>query len=288
MVWKLSTLIKSGMQGCFRTCSRSMTQILVIACHGGSWEAVSEMHNEVDLTRLAQSDLEVLLLMTAIGGQTKNHCRILQFLVKVLGANINTSSEFEGKTAFSVAASLHHFALMTYMVKELGVNVDYPFADGRSCLHMAISEKDFSLVRKLVELGADVNFIARGGRTPLWAAARAMEPTTARFLLRHGADPQAETETEGTPAWIAKNVYGEEGTLLTAYLRAKEHCSNPGCSGAGLKKCQGCKQARYCGNLSEAGHTACQLAHWEAHKSECKVTRRWNTIFKAIQEGRRD
>jgi hypothetical protein len=28
-------------------------------------------------------------------------------------------------------------------------------------------------------------------------------------------------------------------------------------------KCTGCKQARYCGKV-------CQLAHWKAHKSDCK------------------
>jgi hypothetical protein len=43
-------------------------------------------------------------------------------------------------------------------------------------------------------------------------------------------------------------------------FEAKAHCANPGCTGAGLRKC---KRARYCGQL-------CQLAHWPAHKGECK------------------
>jgi hypothetical protein len=41
-------------------------------------------------------------------------------------------------------------------------------------------------------------------------------------------------------------------------------CSNPGCGGAGLKKCTGCKQARYCAQ-------ACQKAHRSVHKAECKL-----------------
>jgi hypothetical protein len=41
------------------------------------------------------------------------------------------------------------------------------------------------------------------------------------------------------------------------------HCSNPACAGAGIKKCTGCKEVRYCGQ-------ECQLAHWPAHKADCK------------------
>jgi hypothetical protein len=57
----------------------------------------------------------------------------------------------------------------------------------------------------------------------------------------------------------------------TAYLEAKTHCSNPGCSGAGIKRCPACKQARYCGE-------PCQYAHWKAHKADCK---RWSAELKA-------
>jgi hypothetical protein len=49
----------------------------------------------------------------------------------------------------------------------------------------------------------------------------------------------------------------------TAYLEAKMHCSNTGCSGAGIMKCTRCRQARYCGEQ-------CQLAHWKVHKADCK------------------
>jgi hypothetical protein len=52
----------------------------------------------------------------------------------------------------------------------------------------------------------------------------------------------------------------------TTYLEAKMHCSSPGCSGVGLLNCKGCENVRYCG-------TACQLAHWKAHKVDCM---RWS------------
>jgi hypothetical protein len=82
-----------------------------------------------------------------------------------------------------------------------------------------------------------------------------------RFLTRHGADPQATQQHLGTAADISR-AYGAPDEQ-TAYLEAKAHCSKPGCDGAGLRKRQRCKQARYCG--VERG-----LAHWPQHKAECK------------------
>jgi hypothetical protein len=49
-----------------------------------------------------------------------------------------------------------------------------------------------------------------------------------------------------------------------------DECSNPACNAVGLKRCQHCKQARYCGR-------ECQTAHWKAHKVDCK---RWGAELK--------
>jgi hypothetical protein len=64
----------------------------------------------------------------------------------------------------------------------------------------------------------------------------------------------------------------------TAYLEAKTHCSNPGCSGAGIKRIPACKQARYCGEPS-------QYAHWKAHKADCK---RWSAELAAGTGAKKD
>jgi hypothetical protein len=72
-----------------------------------------------------------------------------------------------------------------------------------------------------------------------------------------------------TAAYLSKHAGAS--AEQTAYLLAKTHCSNTGCSGAGIMKCTRCKQARYCGE-------PCQLAHWKAHKAECK---RWAAELKA-------
>jgi hypothetical protein len=94
------------------------------------------------------------------------------------------------------------------------------------------------------------------------------------WLLKAGADPQAVTTlnfADGTPI-TAADLFRVSGASAeqTAYLEAKTHCSNTGCSGAGIIKCTRCKQARYCGE-------PCQLAHWKAHKADCK---RWSSELK--------
>jgi hypothetical protein len=83
----------------------------------------------------------------------------------------------------------------------------------------------------------------------------------AHWLIKNGANPQALHPEYGTVAQISK----EFGALAaqTAYLEARVHCANIGCMGVGLKKCAACTEVFYC-------RRACQLAHWTAHKVECK------------------
>jgi ankyrin repeat protein len=124
------------------------------------------------------------------------------------------------------------------------------------------------MVRVLLkELGTDMNMATLNGGTPLMAAAVKKHTDVVKWLIKAGADTQATFEYEGT-GYTAANASREVDVPAdqTAYLEAKMHCSSPGCSGAGLLKCTGCRQARYCGET-------CQLAHWKAHKVDC---RRWS------------
>jgi hypothetical protein len=107
------------------------------------------------------------------------------------------------------------------------------------------------------------------------AASAMKHAEVVKWLVKAGADTQASTSIsiEGGAALTAANFSKDFGASAeqTAYLEAKTHCSHSGCSGAGLLKCTGCKQARYCGE-------ACQLAHWKAHKADC---RRWSAELAA-------
>jgi hypothetical protein len=149
------------------------------------------------------------------------------------------------------------------LVEELGVIVYQANEMGSTPLHTAARMGHLALVRCLVEvLGANVNEARKDRATPLMLAARMQHKKVITYLLKHGADPQASAPTFGTAADISKN--GGAPHEQTAYLEAKTHCSNPACAGAGIKKCTGCKEVRYC--VQE-----CQLAHWPAHKADCKA-----------------
>jgi hypothetical protein len=85
-----------------------------------------------------------------------------------------------------------------------------------------------------------------------------------RWLIKEGANTQATVGVdEGAITAADVSMIVEASTEQITYLEAKTHCSNTGCSGAGIKRCPACKQARYCGE-------PCQYAHWRAHKGDCK------------------
>jgi hypothetical protein len=60
-----------------------------------------------------------------------------------------------------------------------------------------------------------------------------------KWLIKAGADPSTFFSDFGTAADTFSLF--EASTDQTAYLEAKTHCSHPGCSGAGIKKCTGCR-----------------------------------------------
>jgi hypothetical protein len=134
------------------------------------------------------------------------------------------------------------------------------------------------LVRCLVnELGADVNQADDKGCTPLMIATLRKHVDVVRWLVKAGANTQGSIAADGCKltAAVFSKVIGAS-VEQTAYLEAKTHCSHSGCSGVGLLKCMGCRQARYCGE-------AFQLAHWKAHKADC---RRWSVELAAASEGK--
>jgi hypothetical protein len=118
------------------------------------------------------------------------------------------------------------------------------------------------MVRCLVRgCGIDINQAGMNGSTALMAASYGKRERVAQWLIKNGADTKAVANTYGTAADISK-LYGAPAQQ-TAYLEARTHCAKPGCDGAGLKKCAVCLEVFYCSK-------ECQVAHWLAHKVECK------------------
>jgi ankyrin repeat protein len=149
---------------------------------------------------------------------------------------------------------------MRCLVNDLGANVDQADNEGYTPLYKAAAHGHLDVVQFLaMEHCANINHAAHNGRTMLMVAAFHKHKKIVKWLIKHGADPTAISDL-GTAIDASKD--GGAPIEQTKYLEAKAHCSNPGCSGAGLKKCTGCKQVRYCGKT-------CQLAHWKAHKAVC-------------------
>jgi hypothetical protein len=193
------------------------------------------------------------------------HCgqlAVVRYLSKELSADVNKATK-DGATPLFMAAQDGLLAIVRCLVKELSADVNHAKKDGTRPLYIAAQMGHLDVVRCLVEeLGADVNLARKDGATALMVAASEKHHKIVAYLMRHGADPQASAPRCGTAADVSKR-YGAP-TAQTAYLEAKTQCSNPGCAGAGFKKCTGCKHVRYCGQQ-------CQLAHWPAHKVDCKA-----------------
>jgi hypothetical protein len=161
---------------------------------------------------------------------------------------------------------------MRCLLYDFGADVNVTDNDSDTALMVAARETDAKICKLLVKAGADINFANYCGNTALIIAAHCKNAVLTKWLVKAGANPQAKNGSYHTAGDISRVVGASPEQ--TAYLEAKAHCAQPGCSGAGTKKCQGCMQGRYCG-------PACHVAHWPAHKAEC---RRLGAALKSAQE----
>jgi hypothetical protein len=180
-------------------------------------------------------------------------------LVNELGADVNEVGE-KNFSALGMAASLGQHDVVRYMVEELGADVNSPDKLGQTSLYLAASRGHLAVVRVLLKRGADIDRNNNEGVTPLMIAAFGKHQDVVKWLVKAGADIKVAV-CHMSAADMSKRAGAS--AEQTAYLEAKTQCSHPGCSGAGIMKCTGCKQARYCGE-------ACQLVHWKEHKADCR------------------
>jgi hypothetical protein len=90
------------------------------------------------------------------------------------------------------------------------------------------------------ELSADINRATHDGSTPLMVASNYKRADVVRWLVKEGADTQASTPKRSGEGFLTAADFSKDAGASaeqTAYLEAKTYCSNPGCSGAGIKRC---------------------------------------------------
>ena len=110
------------------------------------------------------------------------------------------------------------------------------------------------------------------GRTVLTAALRCGSADACKLLIDAGADTHAKVPLEGLLAGyaeIARTCWPDKPELAALFdPGAVQETFTPPCcascqkSGVKLSACSKCHAVRYCS-------TACQRAHWRAHKASC-------------------
>jgi hypothetical protein len=216
---------------------------------------VKELGSDVNGVRLRDGGTP-LYAATQIGSLS-----CVQLLVKELGADVNQAG-CDGATPVYVAAQIGNLAVVRLLAQERGADIRKARHDGGTPLHVAAQKGSLDVVRFMVkELRADVNQLTRDGLTPLMLAARNEHEGVVTFLIKYGAHVKDSTDAYGTAADISRRAGAS--AEQTQYLEARTHCAKPECDGAGAKKCAGCLKVYYCTR-------ECQLAHWPAHKTECR------------------
>jgi ankyrin repeat protein len=190
-----------------------------------------------------------------------------------LGADYRYRDGLQGLIALHIASVSGNLDIVRCLLNVLDADISQEDRSGLTATLYAASTGQLGIMRCLVrEFGADINHTGHNGETALMLAAECRHAALTKWLVKAGADPQARNSENETAADISRA--SGASPEQTAYLEAKVHCSQPGCSGAGTKKCQGCMQGRYCG-------PACHVAHWPAHRAEC---RRLGAMLKSAQE----
>jgi hypothetical protein len=231
---------------------------LITAAQNGMLEAVRYLVKEAGAdVNHADEDGCTALYAAAQEGKMA----VMQCLVKELGADVNQAPR-NGCTPLYIAAQKGHEAVVICLVKECGADIKRATHKGVTPLYIAAHRGHLAVVICLVkECGADVNQATHDGITPLIVASATKHTEVVVWLIKHGADAQAAFQDGNTAADVSRD-FGAPAEQ-TEYLEARTHCANPGCDGAGLKKCAGCLKVFFCG-------PACIRAHWPAHKAECK------------------
>lgn len=195
-----------------------------------------------------------------------------------------------------LAAKLGNTAMILWLLKVVGVDVEMRDSKGQTAAHHAALENQPDALRALADAGCDLRALSSHGDTPLlwaclWGNQRVVQfyvkekgftlskrEIKAAYLSKEvlegsnptGMNPEAFRDAVQTVEAALSAMNPEErrrGESLEKYNETVKYLDERTCAecqtvGA-LKVCTRCRTIRYCSR-------ECQLKHWPTHKMNCE------------------
>ncbi|XP_066218645.1 cortactin-binding protein 2 isoform X2 [Saccopteryx leptura] len=143
---------------------------------------------------------------------------LLSLLLNEEGLDINYSCE-DGHSALYSAAKNGHTDCVSLLLNA-EARVDAADKNGFTPLCVAAAQGHFKCVELLIAYDADVNHAADGGQTPLYLACEKGNKECIKLLLEAGADRSVQTRDGWTPVHAAVDAGNVDSLNLLMYHRA--------------------------------------------------------------------
>lgn len=175
----------SGDTACFQACKRGNADCTRVLLAAGASGDVRNKFRETAGHAAARGGFRQCLWLLLRGGANVLHVhdelgelpfhaacyhnkRDCVKLLLAAGMHIDVPTEGDGLTGSIIAASLGHCDVLALLIAN-NANIHVATADGRTALHFAAAELNFSCMQLLLEYGADVHSRDSRGRTPIMA-----------------------------------------------------------------------------------------------------------------------
>lgn len=107
----------------------------------------------------------------------------------------------------------------TQLLIQKGADVQVKDCVRNTPLHNAVAAESEEIIQLLLDSDANINALAYGGNTPLHQAVACKSVKSVKTLLNNGADTNIKTNFDLTPLDEAKQLKGEEKTLIIELLQ---------------------------------------------------------------------
>uniref|UniRef100_A0A0P6J266 Cortactin-binding protein 2 n=2 Tax=Heterocephalus glaber TaxID=10181 RepID=A0A0P6J266_HETGA len=146
---------------------------------------------------------------------------LLSMLLNEEGLDINYSCEDGHSALYSAAKNGHTDCVRLLLNAEAQVNA--ADKNGFTPLCAAAAQGHFECVELLIAYDANINHAAAGGQTPLYLACKNGNRECIKLLLEVGTDRSAKTRDGWTPVHAAVDTGNEESLKLLMFHRTPAH-----------------------------------------------------------------